>query len=164
MYNFVDKFDIIAVKVVLNLKKYIFEVEGKAVPQGRPRFTSRGGFPRAYDPKSSRDYKNHIAFEVSRRIHERGLSDIFPFSGAGMLEVLEIRAVPSSWSAKKRDEALCGRIRATKKPDSSNVLKTVEDALNGILWKDDSQLIRSAGGKVYGAEPRIIITVSDLGS
>ncbi|WP_341532715.1 RusA family crossover junction endodeoxyribonuclease [Latilactobacillus sakei] len=32
-------------------------ITGEPVAAGRPRFSSRGGFAKAYDPKKSRDYK-----------------------------------------------------------------------------------------------------------
>ena len=37
-----------------------FTIQGEPVPQGRPRFSSRGGFTRTYDPPKSKDYKEKI--------------------------------------------------------------------------------------------------------
>lgn len=37
-----------------------FTIYGEPVAQGRPRFSTAGGYPRAYDPAKSRDYKDYI--------------------------------------------------------------------------------------------------------
>lgn len=56
-----------------------------------------------------------------------------------------------------------GRIRPTTKPDISNVLKGVEDALKGIWYKDDSQIVEYGEvSKYYGEEPKIIVEVEEI--
>ena len=63
----------------------------------------------------------------------------------------------------KREAALAGTLRPTTKPDVSNVLKGVEDALKGVWYKDDSQIIGfDELGKWYGERPRIEITMREL--
>lgn len=46
------------------------------------------------------------------------------------------------------------------KPDWDNIGKGISDALNGIAWKDDSQVYWSNVKKVYGAEPRVEVSVT----
>lgn len=38
----------------------------------------------------------------------------------------------------------------TSKPDLDNLVKMVGDALNGVLWNDDSQIIKCTALKVWG--------------
>jgi Holliday junction resolvase RusA-like endonuclease len=45
------------------------------------------------------------------------------------------------------------------KPDASNLLKMVEDALKEVFFKDDSQIVMPIPYKVYGDVPRIEITI-----
>ena len=49
-----------------------------------------------------------------------------------------------------------------KKPDAKNLLWGVEDALRGILYVDDSQLVDLDVRKRYGANPGVEITVAPL--
>lgn len=49
------------------------------------------------------------------------------------------------------------------RPDLSNLAKGFDDALTGILWKDDAQIVRSSYGKVYGDRPGVQVTVSEMG-
>ena len=48
-------------------RKVTFTIPGDPVPQGRPRFSTHGGFARAYDPKKSRDGKSVVKFYVQRK-------------------------------------------------------------------------------------------------
>lgn len=59
-------------------------------------------------------------------------------------------------SAKKR-------VHHTVKPDGSNVLKLVEDALNGLLYPDDSAIVDAQVQKFYGEEERIELEVGEVG-
>jgi Holliday junction resolvase RusA-like endonuclease len=47
----------------------------------------------------------------------------------------------------------------TQKPDLSNLIKLVEDAGNGILWVDDSQIIQLQCEKFWAEFEGIEITV-----
>ena len=49
-------------------------------------------------------------------------------------------SIPKSYSKCKRSAAECNIIRPTKKPDIDNVTKSVLDALNGVAYKDDTQV------------------------
>jgi Holliday junction resolvase RusA-like endonuclease len=59
---------------------------------------------------------------------------------------------PESWSAKKKARAIAGELRHVTKPDTSNLVKMYEDAMNGVVYRDDSQIDRIAGAKKVYAE------------
>ena len=68
------------------------------------------------------------------------------------------RAVPQSWSRRKRADAIADKIRPTTRPDVSNVIKGIEDALNGVWYADDSQIVEyGLIGKWYAEEPRVYV-------
>ena len=50
----------------------------------------------------------------------------------------------------------------TKKPDGSNVLKAVEDALNGVVYRDDCQIADSRIVRRYGDRPRVVVSIGLL--
>ena len=66
-------------------------------------------------------------------------------------------------SKKKREAAIAGRLRPTTKPDVSNILKGVEDALKGLWYVDDSQIVGyGVLGKWYSERPRIEIAMREI--
>lgn len=127
-------------------------IPGEPVPQGRARFTTRHGFVRTYDPKKSSDYKSYVR-AIANHINCK------PMEGALVMRVDLYRGVPKSWRKQKQEEALAGIIKPTIKPDCSNYLKGIEDALNGIAYLDDSQLVLVHVTKRYAAEPRAEIRI-----
>lgn len=68
-------------------------------------------------------------------------------------------SIPASKSAKWKAEALAGRILPTKKPDWDNFAKC-SDALNKVVWIDDSQVVTAFVCKRYSDQPRMEIIVS----
>jgi len=71
-------------------------------------------------------------------------------------------AVPTSWSRRKRDEALSGALHATGRPDVDNCSKLALDALNGIIWKDDAQVCQLNIVRRYAEAPRAVLKVRPL--
>ena len=87
-------------------------------------------------------------------------------SGFTMIEgpcVLRIDAyfeVPKSKSKRFREAALLDQERPTKKPDADNIVKAIQDALNGLVYKDDAYIVHLACQKFYSDNPRVEVFVT----
>jgi Holliday junction resolvase RusA-like endonuclease len=132
-----------------------FTVYGEPVAQGRPRFSTQGGFTRAYDPKKSSDFKQYVRLVASENAPSELLSEEL------QLTVDVYRTIPKSFSKKKTEMAKSGALRPTSKPDVDNYVKGIKDALNKVIWKDDSQIVSLTVRKWYSDKPRIEIEVSN---
>jgi len=64
---------------------------------------------------------------------------------------------PLSWSKKKRDEAM--NAWCISKVDVDNIVKAWSDALNGIVYLDDNQIVSIIASKKYGPEDVVVVTV-----
>ena len=53
-------------------------------------------------------------------------------------------------------------IQHTKKPDLDNMIKLVKDALNGVFYKDDSQICGIVASKKYSTTPQTIIYIEEI--
>jgi Holliday junction resolvase RusA-like endonuclease len=69
--------------------------------------------------------------------------------------------IPISKPKKWKVVALSGDIKPTGKPDASNLLKNIEDIMNGIYWKDDAQITRASVIKRYSDNPRWEIEIQE---
>lgn len=76
------------------------------------------------------------------------------------LHILVLMPVQSSWPAWKKRLALQGFVAPTVKPDEDNVKKAVYDAFNGVVWIDDTQVVKSQVDKVYSDRVGLAINVS----
>ena len=57
--------------------------------------------------------------------------------------------IPQSKSKKQKEKMLTGEIKPIVKPDVDNVAKSILDALNGIVYLDDKQIIELDIEKLY---------------
>jgi Holliday junction resolvase RusA-like endonuclease len=114
----------------------------------------KGAFVSTYTDSDTVANENRIA--AIARAAMRGIKPM-----EAPLEVLiELRMqIPVSWSKKKRVAASEGKVRATKKPDIDNVVKSILDASNGIVWVDDAQVVVMTVRKLYHADPCVVIAV-----
>lgn len=69
--------------------------------------------------------------------------------------------IPASWSNRDRESARLGGLAPTTKPDWDNFGK-ITDALNGIVWKDDSQVVDGRVIKRYSDDPALRIEVREF--
>mgnify|MGYP003386818362 CR=1 FL=1 len=128
----------------------IVTLPGLMMGKERARSTRRG---RHYTPAATVAAENAIAAAAMAQVGAVRLSGPLGVS-------IHVRmAVPDSWSARKRAAALRGDIRPTGKPDWDNMAKLVCDALNGILWLDDAQIVDGRLTKFYAAEAATVLTV-----
>lgn len=139
------------------MSTYTAVVLGDPVAQGRPRFSRQGGFVKAYDPAKSRDYKSYVRLIAAQNAPDS------PVEGAIEFSLRIYRAIPKGMPKYKREAAKAGTLRPVTKPDVSNVLKGVEDALKGLWYVDDSQIVGfGVLGKWYDERPRIEIMMREL--
>ena len=132
-------------------------LEGQPIGKGRPRFSLRGGFARAYTPAKTRSYELALANAANK-----AMGSLPMLHDAVDVWVEAVFAIPSSWSKKKRQAALDGDLKHISRPDVDNIGKCAFDALNGIVWKDDSQIASTQINKRYGHRPRLLIEVTRL--
>lgn len=134
-------------------------VEGEPVAQGRPRFSTRGGVMRAFDPPESRAYKEMVKLMAMVRMSGEPMLE-----GPLSLSIKVFRSVPPSWSDKRKKMALAGEILPKTRPDLENYCKGATDALEGVVFKNDSQIVahHEPFGKWYSDRPRMEIEVKEI--
>ena len=127
--------------------KYLIPIE--PVAKGRPRFTTQGGFSRAYSPKKNVDFENSVkAWAIGQTFFL--LEKDTPLSVSVDFYITR----PKSVSVKKRPFP-------TVKSDLDNYEKALLDALNGIVWKDDSQIVEIRARKLYAVRGYISLRVDE---
>lgn len=135
-----------------------FRVDGDPVAKGRPRFRKVGKFVSTYTPKKTKDFESIVAEAAKQAM--------------GSSEALEspVRCylyfhmpIPASYPKKRQEACKSGAERYTKKPDADNLGKSVTDAMNGIAYKDDSQIVALHITKVYSDTPGVeVMLMEDL--
>ena len=138
------------------MEPIIFETLGTPIAKGRARSVRRGNFIA------------HITPEKTRRAEESFLAQALPHKPPTPLEgplkvtLAFIMPIPESKSKKWKSAAMVGAILPTKKPDIDNVCKLIFDALNGVMWLDDKQIVAVDACKVYGAVPMTRVRIEGV--
>ena len=137
-------------------RKIEFFVPGAPVGKGRPRAARRGAGLVMFTPGKTADYEALVAATAGNAMRAHQLLD-------GPLEaVLEMRfPVQASWSKAKRARALAGVEWHTSKPDADNVAKAVLDACNGVMFRDDSQVVILIATKAFSEEPGVRVVIRE---
>ena len=150
------------------MNRIYFSIPGKPKPQARHR-TNKG---RTYDPSAK--LKADFALQSARYAPKS------PISGPVLLYLVFYMPVPKGapkkqrlaiagddmipWSPYKCSQESIDRIFRCnhlhiKRPDSTNLQKLVEDALNGLFWIDDSQVQIMGAPKIYSYNPRTEVEI-----
>ena len=130
-----------------------FSVFGEPVPKARPRFTYRG---HTYTPTKTAGYEKIVATAAKQAM---GGSEPLETPVAVFIHITY--AIPSSYSKKRREACLNGFERHTKRPDLDNVVKSITDGMNGVVYKDDSQITGLHATKVWGTEGLVQVMVKE---
>lgn len=132
----------------------MFVVPGEPTGKGRPRVVHAGNRSMAFTPEKTVLYENLVKLEYQRQ----SCGEVFG-GQCVRIEVKAYYAVSKSDSKRTRAAKLAGKIRPTKKPDIDNVFKIVADALNGIAYDDDSQIVAASIEKHFDVSPRVEISI-----
>lgn len=135
-----------------------FSLTGEVRGKGRPRATMRGGYARLYTDDLTRKYEKSI-----RDVAQRHMLGRKPFEGPLSVSLRFRLTPPQSMSKRQRARLLAGEEAYFGRVDADNACKSVQDALNGIVWIDDVQVMRLFATKIVAEVPGIDIRVEALG-
>lgn len=129
----------------------LFTVPGEPKGKGRPRLGRSG---HAYTPHDTAVYENLVKVCFKEKYPKHVPLDP---DAEVRAEIIAFYSIPKSASKKKRNDMLMGFARPKKKPDCDNIGKIICDALNGIVYHDDSQVVDLEIRKYYSDEPKVKI-------
>lgn len=136
----------------------IFRVIGK--PQGKARartfYNKKMGRMQSVTPEQTKSYEDLIRWSYKDAGGE--------YLGEKTLKV-NIRAfyeIPKSFSKKKKELAFAYKLRPTTKPDCDNIIKVVLDALNGVAYYDDKQVLEVSCEKYYNDIGCLVVEIEEI--
>ena len=132
-------------------------IPGQPQGKGRARAFVRHGHVGHYTPAKTRSYEGVITTLAMEAMQGRA-----PSTKPIRMDMVCLFEVPQSWPQWKREAALRGEIVPTVKPDRDNVEKAVKDALNGVVWRDDCQIVCDTKDSRYSETPGVIVTVFEI--
>jgi Holliday junction resolvase RusA-like endonuclease len=131
------------------MQRYTYILEGDPTPlfRAKPNYNKK----RMYD--SQKQNKLVTGITLANQHSNRP-----QFEGPVSLEVVFFMPVPQTRLREKKK--LYGTYHFVR-PDTTNLLKYIEDAANTILYKDDCIIAKIIAEKIYG-EPRTEFTITSL--
>ena len=132
-----------------------FTIPGEPQGKARARVVNVQGQARAYTPEKTTLYENLIKMAYYSNSKVKTDEPV-------QVNIKAYMQIPQSISKKKQNKMANGTIRPTKKPDLDNIAKVVCDALNGIAWNDDKQVIDLHIVKYYDLAPRVEVEITEV--
>ena len=77
------------------------------------------------------------------------------------INIIAYLKIPKSTSKAKVEEMLENKISPTKKPDVDNIAKSILDAMNNFVFKDDNQVSKISIEKRFALEEKAVIEVEE---
>jgi crossover junction endodeoxyribonuclease RusA len=129
-----------------------FDVLGRPSPQGSKKSIGNNRFIEA--SKFLPAWRNAVKIAAEHAVTVNGWAKV---SGPVELEIMFYLDRPSSISATKRPYPIVP-------PDVDKLIRGVGDALTGVVYDDDSQIVRVLAWKVYAdnREPGAFVRVAEL--
>lgn len=128
----------------------MFTIHTPPVPQKQTQF----GKGRCYDP--SKKAKEAIQWQI------RPFAPKEPITGPVSLHLTFLLPIPKSTSKLIRRQMIEGKILPIMRPDFDNLAYLITNAMNQLIYKDDSQVVDAKIMKRYGEEPQTIVKIVQL--
>lgn len=128
------------------------------IPQAKQsvKFTKSG---MKYTPAHIKQAQNSMTLQIMNQLpngHE-------PITEAVAIQYTFEFPLTKDLKKETRQKIQCGdQVFRPKKPDIDNLQKAVNDAMNGVVYLDDSQIVKISSVKIYSETPKIIINVQPL--
>lgn len=132
----------------------VFSMNGEPRGKGRPRTSVRGGFARVYTDAATRKYEASV-----RRVAEAAMGARPPMDGALSVSLRFRLSPPKSMTKRERAAVLAGEQPYLGRIDLDNGAKAILDAMNGVAFHDDRQIVRlfltKGAAEMAGVDVRI---------
>lgn len=129
----------------------IYEVMGIPTPWAAPK-KGRKGF---YNPKAIS--KEQVIWQLKPQVNHE------PLTCALEANIHFYVPIPASASGIKKRQMLNGMIHPKGKPDRSNMLKFIEDCLEGAgALANDSIIVTGNTTKSYGLNPKTVVMLKSI--
>lgn len=135
-----------------------FTVPGSPQGKMRPRVVKRGNFVQTYTPDKTVNYENLVKLMYGQEAKGR----VFDREKSLRVLIVALYDIPQSTSKKRAELMRIGEIRPTKKPDLDNIAKIICDALNGVAYHDDAQVVDLKVVKYYSDTPCVTVTIEEV--
>lgn len=130
----------------------VVDIPGKPMGKQRVRLNRKTGA--VFTPERTVSYEGMVALEAQRKM--KGLEIL---DGPVGLYIEIMLPVPQSWPKRKQERALACELLPIGKPDIDNVNKILMDAMNQVVWVDDSQVVQTQIRKFYHKMPGVTVHV-----
>lgn len=134
-----------------------FTIPGAPFGKQRHRTATIGNRSRSYTPEKTVNYENLV-----KLLFQQAANGFYVESGPVLILIRSYYPIPKSVSQKRANLMRTGKIRPTIKPDYDNIGKIVGDALNGIAYRDDAQVVDGHVIKYYSDLPRVEVTIEEV--
>lgn len=115
-------------------------------PQGKAR--PRLGRNHTYTPPKTAQYEAFVRLSYNLQVRDKK-----PLEGAVKAQIEAYFKPAQSASKTDKEKMYSGELRPTKKPDIDNITKAIYDSLNGLAYRDDSQIVFEQVTKRYINSP-----------
>ena len=135
-------------------------VPGQPVAKGRARTVVNRGRVHSFTPAKTANYENLVRMAFVEKYPNH-----VPLEGPIMLSIRAFFMAPKYLIKKHAHEVAQETILHISRPDLSNIFKSVEDALNGVAFADDSAVCiygPDQSMKLYSVMPRVEISIQQV--
>jgi Holliday junction resolvase RusA-like endonuclease len=126
-----------------------FNIFGEPYPKGRPKARVRGQHAQIYTPPETRAATDNFQAQALKYKPET------PLKGPLIVQITYLKKKPESYTKKHNDW--------DKKPDLDNLAKLTLDAMNGIFFYDDAQIVKLILEKGFDDKPRTFVAIMQKG-
>lgn len=133
------------------------EPQGKQRPKARRFGKGQKARVMTYTPEKTVKYETLI-----QELFAVKYPNFEPVESALEMELTAGLMIPTSASKKRKKLMEDREIRPTKRPDGDNILKAVMDALEGLAYKNDAQIVKETTEKFYSNRPGLDIKIFQI--
>lgn len=134
----------------------MFTIQGTPTGKARARTVHVNGVTRSFTPAKTKRAEDSLLAQALPYKPDT------PWNGPLSVAIVAVFPVPASYPKKRRAACLSGEEMPAKKPDVDNIGKLVIDALNGVFFIDDAQIVDMRLVKCYGETPQVSVALQQV--